>query len=413
MNNNIFATIRHWKDFERLSADLLETEGYKILSEPSIDRMGIDLIATKEYRSHDGDSIQIKWFVQCKHYAISGNSLGRTETAEILNLYQAGRNPGDGLLLIVDTDYTEEAKTIVDKFISSHPDARIDLWNQRQIRARLERHPHLMARYYLNNKRIDYLSLFSDLKKAKSMSVLVISDQSALAHQLTSVFRSLAFKVTFLPFWNYQNPARLSLLVSGFPQKFDFVVVFLGDSFGHPIPDDLLFIVKEQYNNGASILFFPFVAWSMRRGAYSILEKIVPVKLIDPSLGEHLLSRRITGEFQKGDFRWMLVSDSFAEDHYVELDPQDGNAQFTNGIEDHFGISHSFEYLQLANAANCTWADTTGNPIIVVQDKGPGKVCYLNTCCHSCMTIVPVISPVETCLPFTMMLRNVLCWLIK
>ena len=412
MPDNIFTTVRHWKDFERLCADLLEAEGYKIRSEPSVDRTGTDLLVTKEYRSHDDDAVHLTWRVQCKHYAVSGRPLGRKEAEEAVNSYQATRGTGEGLLVMVNTDYSEEAKTVIDKFTDHHPDARIDLWNQRQLRVRLERHPHILARYGLAARDTNYLSLFKDLKRAQSVSVLMVSDQSALAHHVTSVLRSLAFEVTFLPFWNYQSAVREVLMINSLPPQFDLVVVFLGDSFGLGMPYDLQKVIAEQYDTGASILLFPFMAWSVRQGAYSLLDRTVPVRLVDPLHGEHLVPQRVMGEFRRGDFRWLLAFDSFAEDQYVELDPADGVLPFTRGIETRFGLSHSFEYLRLRAQARCAWADTTGNPIVVVMNEGPGKVCYLNTCCHSCMTVVPITSPIEASRQFAVMLRNIFEWLL-
>lgn len=227
MTENIFAAIRHWKDFERLCADLLEAEGHRIEAEPSVDRSGTDIVTTQEYQSHNGDTFRLTWHVQCKHYASSGQSLGRKEAEEILCQYQARRKPNEGLLVMVDTDYSEEAKNVTDIFLSNHADARIEIWNRRQLRARIERHPHILARYHLDAEDGEYLSAFADLRLRQEMSVLVVSDQSALAHHLTSVLRSLAFDVTFLPFWNYQHPTRLALMLADLHVRFDLVVVFL------------------------------------------------------------------------------------------------------------------------------------------------------------------------------------------
>ena len=413
ISDNIFAAISNWKDFERLCADLLEAEGHRIEAEPSVDRSGTDLTTTQEYQSHNGDSIRLTWHVQCKHYASSGKPLGRKEAEEILCQYQARRKAGDGLLVMVDTDYSEEVKNVIDIFLANHPDARIEIWSQRQLRARIERHPHILARYRLNMQDTEYISIFTDLKQQKEMSALVISDQSALAHHLTSVLRSLALDVTFLPFWNYQQFTRFALMLSNLRGKYDLVVVFLGDSFGLPMPNPLVNMIRAQHDAGASVLLFPFVAWSMHRGEYPKLDPVVPVRLVDPSAGEPLSLQRIAGEFRRGDFRWLLAFDSFAEDHYVELDPGDGIAPFIHGIDSRFGVSHSFEYLSLTEHGRCAWADTAGNPIVVVQDYGPGRVCYLNTCCHSCMTVVPVTSPLEASRPFAFLFRNIVAWLIK
>ena len=253
-------------------------------------------------------------------------NLGRKDAEEILNRYAVAKRPGEGLLVIVDTDYSEEAKNAVNRFLTNHPDGRIELWNQRQLRTKIERHPQLLVRYGLAVPGHDYLSVFTDLKEAQGKSVLLLSDQSAFAHDLTSVLRFLAAEVTFLPFWNYHVPTRTVLMLSSLPEKFDLVVVFLGDSFGLPIPYELVNVIRTQYESGASLLLFPFVAWSMHQGAYSILSDIVPVRLVDSQAVERMIPQRVTGDFRCGDFRWLLAFDSFAEDHYVELDPAQGAA---------------------------------------------------------------------------------------
>ena len=143
-----------------------------------------------------------------------------------------------------------------------------------------------------------------------------------------------------------------------------------------------------------------------------MLESIVPVRLVDPSAGEELSLERVAGEFRKGDFRWLLAFDSFAEDQYIELEPRNVITPFANGIDARFGISHSFEYLRLTEHARLVWADTSGNPVVVIQDHGPGRVCYLNTCCHSCMSVVPVTSPLEANQPFRLLFKNILAWLL-
>lgn len=412
MPSSIFASIRNWKDFERLCADLLDCEGYRILSEPYVDRTGTDLLVSKEYKAHDGDSVRVNWRVQCKHFAVSGNSFGRKDAEEAVNAYQATRGSGEGLLLVVDTDYSEEAQNVINKFSLQHPDARVDLWNQRQLRAKLDRHPHLLARYGIGAPRPDLFTPFQSLDRIRGKSVLMISDQSAFAHDLTLVFRSLSCEITFLPFWNYGWSSRNDLLVDNLSCHFDLVALFLGDSFGVPVPISLQDILAHAYSEGTPVLLFPFVAWSIHRGSYQLLQQLVPVRLLEPLEVRARFGERAAGSRRKGDYRYFLVSDSFAEDQYVELDPNNGVAPFTNQIDSRFGISHSYEYLDAVADAQCAWADTTGNPVVVVNDKGPARVCYLNTCCHSCMTTIPITSPLQTSPHFIMLVRNALEWLL-
>jgi len=404
-----------WKNFERLCADLLEAEGFIIESEPFVDRKGADLIAVEIYQSHEPTrQVRKRWRVQCKHYAGSGRNLGRKEIEEALFNYGANRGPDDGLFLIVDTDYTESAKETVDQYTTINPGAIVTIWNQRQLTTRLERHPHLLARYNLPIADVDYLSAISSLKRFGNVRTLLISDQSPLAHNLTSGLRAAGFDLTFLPFWNYTDLVRMELSRSAVLLKdYRLVICFLGDSFGFPLPSGLIEIILRCHNNGAALLLFPFLAWSINRGLYSQLEKIIPVELQDPTTSPFGFTvDMVAGSYRHGDFRWLLAFDSFAEDQYVEFDPAEGHLPFCEGINSRFGISHSFEYLTVRKTAELVWADTTGNPLIVINHSEGKKVCYLNTCGHSCMNLIPISSPLEVTPQFGVLVRNVLEWLL-
>jgi hypothetical protein len=94
------------------------------------------------------------------------------------------------------------------------------------------------------------------------------------------------------------------------------------------------------------------------------------------------------------------------------MDPADGLAPFTDGIASRFGLSHSFEYLVPSPCATVAWRDVTGNPTVVVNDGASARVCYLNTCCHACMSDRAILSPLEVSREFPILLRNVLAWML-
>ncbi len=411
-----FKKLDDWKDFERLCTDLLDAEGFLIESEPYVDRTGADIIAVEVYQSHDPKrQIRIRWRVQCKHYAGSGSNLGRKEVEESLYNYGANRGVDDGLFLIVDTDYTETAKETIDKYIHLNAGSKVTMWNQRQLATRLERHPHLLLRYGLALPKVDYLSILSSLTTFGSVRTLLISDQSAMAHNITSILRSAGFDITFLPFWTYSDPERMKLNMDTIlSDEFRLIICFLGDSFVIPFPLSLVEIIQRCYEKGTALLMFPFLAWSMSRRVDLPLQDIVPVKLQNPITAPFDLTlERVAGAYRRGDFRWLLTFDSFAEDQYTELDPTDSGSPFVDGIGARFGLSHSFEYLTVNDDAKLIWADTTGNPMVVVKESGKSKSCYLNTCCHSCMTPIAISSPLEASPQFGYLLRNILKWLLK
>jgi hypothetical protein len=192
--------ITDWKEFERLCADLLDAEGFTIQDEAHVDRSGVDFVAVEEYRSHDPRRvIKVKWRVQCKHFR-SGANVGRKEIEEILVGFEATRAPDEGLLVMVSADYTEPASAVIDRYVETHPSVKIALWNGRHLLTRLDRHPHLLERYGVMQPSSQYVPLFKPLSGLAQGRVLLISDQSALAHDLGFGLRQAGFDVFFLPF---------------------------------------------------------------------------------------------------------------------------------------------------------------------------------------------------------------------
>ena len=400
--------------FEQLCADLLEVEGFIVQSRPSPSQAG-SMVVLEEYRSHRDRSVEVPWRVVCKFYGTPDRNLGRKEAEVLLHSHEIVGGIDQGLFLIVDTDFDDAAKSVIDEFVSQHQGARTTLWNHRQLATRLDRHPHLLHRYGLSTMKSDYLSILGTLEEHGPVRTLLISDQSVLAHNLTSGLRAAGFEITFLPFWNYIDPARLSLIRNTIlKDDFGLVICFLGDSFTVPLPQSLIEVIQLSHRKGAAMLLFPFLAWSIHRGLHSALRDIVPVRLQNPEFfSPETATNRVAGSHRRGDFRWLLSFDSFAEDLYTELDPSDGCSPFTDGIEARFGLSHSFEFLAVTRGSELIWVDTAGNPMIVVNRTGSGKVCYFNTCCHSCMNPVPVLSPLESSTQASLLIRNTIRWLLS
>lgn len=405
-----------WKQFERLCADLLEEEHFNVVSEPYVDRTGVDFVAVQEYRAHDPNHvIRLKWRVQCKHLAASGAKLGRKEVEEILTSYEAARSPDEGLFIMVSSDYTEAAKDAIDKYLSTRPTARVLIWNSRQLESRLDRHPQILKRYGLLHSGVDFAAAFKEFGRQTLLPILFLSDQSVMAHNLARALRQAGLEIVFLPFWNYLEPIRLELVLASYDTvSFRLVICFLGDSFSVPMPRRLVEFVLALHDQGTPVLLFPFTAWSMSKGLYRGMEDICPVELLDPkdnSVDVH--TEQIISDYRRGDFRWLLQFDSFAEDRYVEYDPGDAKAPFEEGTSARFGLSHSFEFLRPTRDAEVVWSDTGGNPLVVIKESSSGKSCYINTCCHGCMSSVAISSPLEVSGEFVLVLRNCLRWLFE
>src|SRR5262249_16217676 len=152
------------------------------------------------------------------------------------------------------------------------------------------------------------ISVLASLKRFAPVRTLVISDQSVMAHNLTSGLRAAGFDITFLPFWNYQELTRMELIQkSVLTDHFRLIICFLGDSFGLPLPDTLLNVIERSYKKGGSLLLFPFLAWALNRGLYPSLEQVIPVRLQEPTAYyEDIALERIMGDYRRGDFRWLL-----------------------------------------------------------------------------------------------------------
>lgn len=411
--------LKDWKQFERLCADLLEAEGFDIQSEPSVDTTGTDFVATETYRTHDpGRTIRIRWRVQCKHYAGSGRNLGREEVESIIYAYEARRSADDGLFIIVSSEYTEPAKLAIEAYTESRSHARVTIWNGRHLASRLERHVDVACRYGLEPSSYRYVKAFASLSAFRGSSVLFISDQSAFAHDLSREFRAHGLETVYLPVWNYSLPDRLALFLQQYQNvTFRLIVLFLGDTFGVPLPHALIKWVTTQHSKGASMLFFPFLAWAMERGMYSELDEVCPVRLLEPKKALHQYGPSLLmSDYRKGDFSrliWLLNSESFTEDRYVEYDPKEAVALFSTGIESRFGVSHSIEFIEGVNGSQAAWADATGNPLLVTRVSGKSRSAYINSCCHACLSTVPISSPISASPDFATFTSNVLTWLMK
>jgi hypothetical protein len=415
--------ISDWKLFERLCADLLEAEGFSIDLEPHVDRTGIDIVASCEYRAHASSvpPIRVRWFVQCKHYAPSGRNLSRSEIEAMLTSYDAARGKGDGLLIILNTDYTEPSANILAEFLKSKPDAKVMLWNCRHIISLLDRHKHLPERYGLsqvvNTPRVPQ----EPLRIISEKPVLIVSDQSSFAHDMCLLLRGAGIQVYFLPVWNYKSDSRLDLLLPVLErQEFSLAAVFLGDSFGVPFPRRLENFLLRIAGRGGSLLFFPFSAWLIDRAQMSALSQAIPVRLAPPRLsrGHSMRARALSSDrtrtnMNEGDFRALLAETTFEEDEYVECKPKDQALPFDMSDIELFGLSHSYEHLIASPVATHILQDINQNPFLITGYFDNAKVAYLNSCCHSCMTSTAIPSPLSTIPQLRQLVERLLVWLIK
>ncbi|MGJ5181997.1 restriction endonuclease [Bradyrhizobium oligotrophicum] len=410
-----FSQLRSPKDFERLCADLLEAEAFHVDREPSVDVSGIDIVATCEYRAHSPTirPVTLRWLVQCKHYATSGKNLGRQEMAEIIVNFKAFRTRRDALLIIVSTECSETAIISAQAAVAEMGDAEIEIWNFRKLVSLLEKHAHLLARYKIEQKSSASRFVVPPILPTDiDDPILIISDQSALAHDICSALRDAGLQVAFLPVWNYSNKIRLAKFMSSIHlTRFSLAMCFLGDSFHIPLPEELQQLLVDHSLRGRPLLLFPFVAWAAAQGELRILSKIVPVAIDrhPPSVETSLRNRTLKERFDE------LFDCSFEEDEYREFSAVRAAEQPASKPSRRFGISHSFEHIRPLTNSAVALSDILGVPLVVTATTRRGKIAYFNSCCHSCLApdaTASIASPFATSREFRTIFLMLVRWLL-
>lgn len=404
-----YKRIKTGESFEQLCCDVLFSEGFKIESEPKVDRTGFDIIAGEEYKSHRGEIIKIRWKVQCKHFAQSNRTLGRKDVEEYLYAFEATRVNDEGLLFITDTEYSEPAKEVIDKYVNSRAGSKVMIWNGRHLSTILERHPNLLAKYDLLTSKVESYENFYTLSGFKGKKVLIISDQSNIAHNITSIFKFYNFEITFLPIWNYIDPIRLSVFnQTVLKQKFDLIVCFLGDTFQFILPDAICEVLNNAQKSETAILFFPFFAYCTNKGHYKKIEHLIPVINTPPDV----LNNTKSSNFRFGDFS-LFYTDLFAEDQYTEIVVSENNADIVPSYKSPLSLKHTFEYLTPKADCRVVLKDQLDNPFLVVNCDKKTKIAYINTCTHSCLTSLPISSPIEANSEMNFIFNDIFNWLLS
>lgn len=402
-----FNRLDDWKSFERLVADILEAEGFRVTSEPSVDQSGVDILAEEVLASHSGVSNAVRWSVQCKHYAGSGKSIGRKELEEIVHCFNA--RPEEGLLIVTDTDLSENAGHALERYSQGTGRGRlVKVWNRRELENRLLRHPILLEKYDLGCLPSAPRASAFHHAGLTGKRILIISDSSPFAYQLFSSLNSYCETVHFITLWQYQARDRSELLFGDIlGLGHDLVIFFLGDSFGFPIARILRQTLISSAESEKALILFPFFAWALDQGAYADLEHIVPVRLaVKPRRDQlRLKASRI---ISRGDLS-PLNNESFVENQYVTVSAT-GTHPVLKSIPEEFEFIHSFEFLDLKDGASTLLSDTMGNPLLVRNNTFSQPVLYMNSCMHNCLTRSPLLSPFEVSSGYARLVENTVLW---
>ncbi|MBM4033457.1 MAG: hypothetical protein FJ291_16970 [Planctomycetes bacterium] len=397
-----------WKQFEKLVADLLEAEGFRVLQEPSVDRSGIDILAEETVPSHSGLEHRVRWLVQCKDYARGKRNLGRRETEEILGCFQVKEQ--DALLIVVNTDITEDAIRVIEEYKRGAPLAKrlIKIWNRRELENRLLRHPAVARKYGLAvQPSTSSLCPFGEGELA-GKSVLVVSDTSPFAYQLFTCLNRATPNTHMVTLWQYGDPVRCKHLVEPLLRpRHDLVVFFLGDSFGFPVPSQLTQKIVDTVRDGGAVLLFPFFAWALAQGAYSSLNHLVPVRLVSEQRREQSWLKALR-MFSVGDISW-LNPEAFIENQSAVI-PVVSQHPALAGVTSDVSIIHTYEFLDVTDGSKCVLSDSQGTPFLVTREASGARIAYLNSCTHNCFTAMPILCPFEVSEPYRQLVANTVRW---
>jgi hypothetical protein len=398
----VLSRLADWKAFERLTADLLEREGFTLLSEPGVDRSGADLVAEEVVISHSGARRRIRWQVQCKHYAGSSRSVGRKEVEEAI--YCFASRTEDGLLLVTTTDLSEDAERVLQTFATTAGSHRfVRAWNVRELENRLLLHPALLRKYGLGAPVSEAApDAFEDLP-FQDKSVLVVSDSGAMAHDLVGRLRSRCERLDVISVWQYADPERCELLFgSRLRDTHDLVLFFLGDSFGFRLPTPLIRKLRDCADAGTGLVLFPFFAWTVNRRQYASIADAIPVLLNPYPDHSWLKASRLLAA---GDLSF-LNDESFIENQatvFRSIRPH----PVVEGLPDEFEVIHTYEFLHAKPGATVLMEDSAGTPLVVEHPASP-RTLYVNSCTHSCLSTAQIQSPIGSSHEFALLLRNVM-----
>ncbi len=405
-----FRGLEDWKAFERLTADVLEAEGFRIIREPSVDKSGVDILAEETLASHSGAIQQIRWFVQCKHYSGSRKSVGRKEVEEILYAFSARAE--HGLLIATDTAVTEEAARVLERATKSDQCVHlVKVWNRRELENRLLRHPGILRKYGLkppndSGRVVPFAGI-----RLLGRKILVVSDGSPFAYQLFTMLNAATDGVSLITVWQYNSPDRAEMLFRDtLATTFDLVVFFLGDSFGFPVPRVLTEKVLSTAEAGGAVLLFPFFAWALDQGWYKRLGPVMPVRLAKEPRRDQL--RLKTSRIMSSGDLSPLNNESFVENQYVTVSAKGGHAALA-GLPGEFELIHSFEFVELTPNAESLLSDTMGNPLLIQNMQYDSPVLYMNSCMHNCLTRSPLLSPFEQSAGYSRLVENVVLWSLR
>jgi hypothetical protein len=207
--------------------------------------------------------------------------------------------------------------------------------------------------------------------------LLFILDRTVFGMQMQQEFRPNGSRVV-VPIAGDQAGLDKAL-----EQKYESIVLVLGEDFNDPASRGLLEAVSRNTDQGGGLVLFPFVAWSVAQGLNDAIEELLPVAFM--------------GEWREG-----------AKQAICDFAPH----PISKGVRP-FTIENTYEVL--APIANCqsVVADEAGVPVVAIREVGRGRVAYVNFSSHQCRQGRAMTSPWLASSDLRILVSNTIDWTAK
>jgi len=133
-------------EFECMVQELLQTMGLHAERVGLGPDHGADIIAEEVIFDRLGTKQVRRYVVQCKHFAHSGKSVGRSNVSDIRDTIE--HHEANGYVLVTSTDVTASLKQRFQQIRATQPSWSIQIWDRTTLEQRLSTHPVLIAKYF-------------------------------------------------------------------------------------------------------------------------------------------------------------------------------------------------------------------------------------------------------------------------
>ena len=160
-----FREIKRWKDFQDMIKDILEKEGFTIVSESGIGPdEGKDLII-KGKLLNSLEEKERRYLVQCKHYARSRKNVSEKDIGSITD--KMSQHNVEGYLIATSTDITSGLQKAIEGINKTDKNRFVGCWSKNIVEEKLRKYPPIFDQYMPKN----YSKIYKGEEKGKSSTV--------------------------------------------------------------------------------------------------------------------------------------------------------------------------------------------------------------------------------------------------